>query len=100
VNQNETTPDPVRQGPSCACGSLDASWHGDEHGRREYSCDDCAFEGRKYLIEDADGVPLALQVTWADLAAVNDPWVMAEVAEIALGERTILGQCDEIERVS
>ena len=55
---------------------------------------------RCYLIDDADGVPLAHAVTWAELAAVNDPDVMDDIADIGPGEETILGQCDRIRRTT
>lgn len=39
-------------------------------------------------------------LTWDDLAAANEPETMAEIALLAVGERTILGQCDPIERLT
>jgi hypothetical protein len=39
-------------------------------------------------------------MTYTELAAVNDPETMAEIAAIVVGESTILGQCDPIERLS
>ncbi len=31
----------VTKKPPCDCGNENASWHGNEHGRREYCCDKC-----------------------------------------------------------
>jgi hypothetical protein len=39
-------------------------------------------------------------VTWGDLAEVNEPETMAEIAAIEVGESTVLGMCDAIERLS
>ena len=47
----------------------------------------------------AGGIPTVV-VTWAELASVNDPETMDEIDQIAVGESTILGQCDPIERLS
>lgn len=50
--------------------------------------------GRAYrLDEDPD------EVTWAELAAVNEADTMAEVFALGVGESTTLGQCDRIRRV-
>ena len=48
---------------------------------------------------DLDRCP-SVVLTWDELAAVNDQETMSEIDGIAVGERTILGQCDPIERVS
>ena len=33
---------PALTRPICDCGNSEASWHGDRHGHRFYSCNDCA----------------------------------------------------------
>lgn len=55
---------------------------------------------RRFLVDDDNGVELALEVTWDDLAAVNDPETMEAIADIALDEDTILGMCDRIKRIA
>lgn len=54
---------------------------------------------RKYLIEDPDSGELTLEVTWAELAEVNDPEVMDEIAEIPAGELTGVGH-SRIKRIA
>jgi hypothetical protein len=53
---------------------------------------------RAYRIADVPGAQVV--VSYAELAAVNDPETMAEIADLAVGESTILGQCDPIKRLS
>lgn len=48
---------------------------------------------------DLDRCP-SVVVTWDDLAQVNDPETMEAIAEIKVGERTVLGMCDPIERLT
>lgn len=55
---------------------------------------------RRFLIADEDGVELALEVTWGELAADNEPETMEAIADIALNEDTILGMCDRIKRIA
>ena len=43
-----------------------------------------------------DGEP----VTWAELAEANEPETMDEIADLAVGETRIFGQCDEVTRVA
>ena len=66
--------------------------------------------------EEADGAPVnaadrawcspsttprpTIVLSWFELLAVNEPETMMEIVELAVGERTILGMCDPIERVS
>ena len=47
----------------------------------------------------AGGRPTCV-VTWAELRAANEDETMDEIALLAVGESTILGMCDEIERLS
>lgn len=44
--------------------------------------------------------PRTAVMTWDELAAVNELETMDEIAELEVGERRILGQCDPIERLS
>lgn len=53
-----------------------------------------------YAAERAGQEPKMVTLTWDDLAAVNDPEVMEDIALLQVGEKTILGMCDPIERVS
>lgn len=53
-----------------------------------------------FLIADDLGTSRALLVTRSDLEEANDPETMEEVDTLAVGERRVIGQCDEIERVS
>lgn len=39
-------------------------------------------------------------VTWEELEEANDPETMEEIARLGVGESTVLGMCDQIERVS
>jgi hypothetical protein len=55
---------------------------------------------RRFLIDDEGGVELAREVSWDELAAVNDPETMEAIADIALNEDTILGMCDRIKRIA
>lgn len=41
-----------------------------------------------------------VEVSWEELEAVNDPETMEEIALLKVGEKTILGMCDPIERVA
>jgi hypothetical protein len=62
---------------------------------------------RTYRVQD-ESAPVSddpfkgpmIVLTWDDLAAANEPETMAEIALLAVGERTILGQCDPIERLT
>jgi predicted metal-dependent HD superfamily phosphohydrolase len=55
---------------------------------------------RRFLIDDENGVELALEVTWDELAVDNEPETMEAIADIALNEDTILGMCDRIKRIA
>lgn len=50
--------------------------------------------------DDALDYDAMVTVSWDDLAAVNDPEVMEEIALLEVGQATVLGMCDPIERVS
>lgn len=56
-------------------------------------------ETRTYLVAGEEPGEMVI-MTWDELASVNDPDTMDEIAEIEVGERTILGMCDPIERLS
>jgi hypothetical protein len=47
---------------------------------------------RRYMFEGRT-------VTWAEFASANEPETMEEIGKLAVGEKTVLGQCDEIERL-
>lgn len=54
---------------------------------------------RRYLIDpDGTGAP-CVAATWFDLDAVNEPEVMDQIEELAIGESMTLGQCDPIVRL-
>lgn len=54
------------------------------------------FQGIDYA---ADGTEIVLfDCSWDEMAEANDPDVMAELAEIPVGETRTLGQCDHVRR--
>lgn len=76
---------------------------------------------RRYLVQDetrfdglseTDALALArreragevevrkVETTWDDLEAVNDRETMDEIARLGVGESTVLGMCDPIERIA
>ena len=72
-----------------------------EHEAQDDLIDELAAEAIRpmtYLIADETGAEIL--VTWTELAEVNDPETMDEIERIEVGERTILGMCAAIERVS
>lgn len=53
-----------------------------------------------YAAERAGTVePATVDLEWWELAEANESHVMDEIARLAVGERTVLGQCDFIERI-
>lgn len=54
---------------------------------------------RLYRVADESGEG-SVVMTWEELALVNDPETMEELAALAEGESTILGMVDAVERVS
>jgi hypothetical protein len=67
--------------------------HRRDEAERDYDPGD-AREGRSWT----PGRTVVL--TWEELAEVNDPDTMDEIATLAVGESTVLGMCDPIERLS
>lgn len=59
----------------------------------EYDC-------RRYLVSDDGDADRMIPITWAELAKVNEADTMDEIATLAIGEKTILGMCDPIERLA
>ena len=55
MNMTTTTP----QRPPCDCGNLNAYWHGDRTGQREYMCAQCWQE--KPTASHADAKPIGHQ---------------------------------------
>lgn len=76
--------------------------------RRYLVQDETRFDG----LSDADALALAqrersgevkartVEATWDVLDAVNDRETMDEIACLGVGESTILGMCDPIERIA
>lgn len=55
---------------------------------------------RRYLIDpEGKGTPCT-PVTWDELAAVNEPETMEEIATLAVGQETVLGMADPIRRTA
>lgn len=55
---------------------------------------------RRYLIDpEGTGTPCE-PVTWTELAEVNEPETMEEIAQLEVGEQTVLGMCDPIKRIA
>ncbi len=55
---------------------------------------------RWWAVAAGTPAPSVCVVTWAELAEVNEAETMDEIARLAVGQRTVLGMCDPIERVS
>ena len=56
---------------------------------------------RRYLIDDpATGARLACVVGWDDLADVNEPSVMEEIATLEVGQTASIGMDDRIQRTA
>lgn len=55
-----------------------------------------AFTHRRFWVSGDDGEPC--EASWEDLAAVNEAATMAAIAELEVGEETVLGMCDRVWR--
>jgi len=55
---------------------------------------------RRFLLQGDDGTELAREVTWTDLAAVNEPHVLEALATLVVDEVDVFGMCDLVKRVA
>jgi hypothetical protein len=56
------------------------------------------MSARVFMMEDEHG-RLTQRVTWAEMEEVNEPEIMEMLAEMDVGEETVLGMDDRIKRV-
>jgi hypothetical protein len=55
---------------------------------------------RRFLLQGEDGTELAREVTWADLAEVNEEETLEALATLLLDETDVFGMCDIVKRVA
>jgi hypothetical protein len=73
---------------------------GDLFRFRRLAADLTPLTDRRFLFHADDGTELAREVTWTDLAAVNEPHVLDAPATLVVDEVDGFGMCDIVKRVA